>query len=636
MIKRFSLRLRIFLLFAALAGGGVAALIAGLYYGFHKQGSSGSPDALIIGGIVAGLAFAALTMWIWLLFDDNIAKPVERLAAALRTRTHASITTELDLAPARYLGDLGPAAHEIICTLNKTRQSLERSTAVETAELVYEKALLETLLVDIAAGVLMCSAAHQLVFYNVRAATLIGGLDADATPGLNRSLFEYLHPAPIQAAYSRLRSIGALDAATDILCATQATGTTLLARMRLLPSHRDETTPGYMLTLHNNATLSLQGWEQPFMSPTHQALWTVHASDLASALEAQLNAKGFSLQHHTENLILRCNGFQLISLLDSLVRHVAVQGPGLSMEIIPEGAGALVRLEWNGAPVAGEDVQKILSLDLDIHPAGTTVQTVLGSHATNLEAFSPAPGRAGLRMNIPDARLAQVRAPEIAHALVYDFELLFKNQNTDLSDTHIEDLTYVVFDTETTGLHPDEGDKVIQIAAVRIVNGRLVQTEVFNTLVNPGRQIPQSSTKVHGITDYMVATAPKMDVVARKFHQFVKGAVLVAHNAPFDMAFLRQQEEEIGCRFDNPILDTVLLSAVVFGQSEHHSLDALSHRLGVTITEEDRHTAIGDATATAEVFLKLVPALKARGLETFGDVLAEVRKQRRLLKDLNA
>jgi DNA polymerase-3 subunit epsilon len=101
------------------------------------------------------------------------------------------------------------------------------------------------------------------------------------------------------------------------------------------------------------------------------------------------------------------------------------------------------------------------------------------------------------------------------------------------------------------------------------------------------------------------------------------------------MAFLRRREVELGVRFDNPILDTVLLSAVVFGQHEAHSLDALTHRLAITIPEEARHTAIGDTIATADAFLKMLPMLRGKKLTTFGDVLTEVRRHGRLLKDLN-
>ena len=140
---------------------------------------------------------------------------------------------------------------------------------------------------------------------------------------------------------------------------------------------------------------------------------------------------------------------------------------------------------------------------------------------------------------------------------------------------------------------------------------------------------------MHGVSDSMVVGAPDIVEAGRKFHQFAQGAVLIAHNAPFDMEFLRRQEAAIGVSFDHPVLDTVLLSAVVFGQLEQHSLDALTARLGITIPEEARHTAIGDTVATADAFLKLVPMLRARGLNTFGEVVAEVRKHGRLLKDLN-
>ena len=202
--------------------------------------------------------------------------------------------------------------------------------------------------------------------------------------------------------------------------------------------------------------------------------------------------------------------------------------------------------------------------------------------------------------------------------------------------TPLAELAVVVLDTETTGLLPQEGDEIVQIAALRLVNGRRVEGEVFDTLVDPGRSIPPKATEVHGISEAMVAGAPDVPTALRRFHGFASGSVLIAHNAPFDMEFLRRREGELGMTFDNPILDTVLLSAVVYGKTESHSLDALTHRLGITIPEEARHTALGDTIATAEAFQKLLPMLKAKGLLTFGDVLTEVRKHGRLLKDLNA
>ena len=233
------------------------------------------------------------------------------------------------------------------------------------------------------------------------------------------------------------------------------------------------------------------------------------------------------------------------------------------------------------------------------------------------------------------ARRAVSRPGEIAPAVVYDFDLLSKDRGAAVQDRPLADLTYVVFDTETTGLLPAKGDEIVQIAAVRIVNGRRIEGEVFDTLVNPGRPIPAASTAVHGITDAMVQDAPGVDMVLRRFHKFAEGAVLVAHNAPFDMAFLRRAEPGIGLRFDHPILDTVLLSAMLYGQHEVHSLDALTQRLGIAIPEEARHTAIGDTIATADAFLKLLPMLRGRGLTTFGAVLSDARRHGRLIKDMN-
>jgi DNA polymerase III epsilon subunit len=219
--------------------------------------------------------------------------------------------------------------------------------------------------------------------------------------------------------------------------------------------------------------------------------------------------------------------------------------------------------------------------------------------------------------------------------VVYDFELLARLQAEKISDARLDDLTYVVFDTETTGLLPNQGDEIVQIAAVRIVNGKRVKGEVFDTLVNPGRSIPASSTAVHGVSETMVRDAPNVLQALERFRVFSHGAVLVAHNAPFDMEFLRRRERELGNRFDNPILDTVLLSAAVFGQAETHTLDALVERLGLSIAQGERHTAIGDAVATAEVFLRLKSMLAGKGVNRFGEVLGETRKHRRLLKDLN-
>lgn len=220
-------------------------------------------------------------------------------------------------------------------------------------------------------------------------------------------------------------------------------------------------------------------------------------------------------------------------------------------------------------------------------------------------------------------------APE--RPVTYDFELFAARETADLNETCLADLVFVVFDTETTGLNPLE-DAVVQIGAVRIVNGKIVVGEGFESLVKPPMSIPPRSTDVHGIDDGMVADAPDFADVCDRFHSFARDAVLVAHNAPFDMAFLHRQAQAISVDFDNPVLDTVLLSAVVFGGSAIHTLDAICDRLEITIPDHLRHTAMGDAVATAQALNAMIKILQGRGITTFGAVWKEASKHQRILR----
>jgi DNA polymerase-3 subunit epsilon len=200
---------------------------------------------------------------------------------------------------------------------------------------------------------------------------------------------------------------------------------------------------------------------------------------------------------------------------------------------------------------------------------------------------------------------------------VYDFDLFrTSEQARELADRRLVELTYTVFDTETTGLEPSQGDEILQIGAARIVAGKLRREDSFEQLVNPGRDIPAAGIPIHGIRAEMVADAPTIDRVLPAFHAFAQDTVLVAHNAAFDMRFLQLKESATGIVFDQPVLDTLLLSAVVHPQQASHGLEAIAERLGVTVL--GRHTALGDALVTAEVFLKLIPLLAERGIHTLG------------------
>lgn len=199
----------------------------------------------------------------------------------------------------------------------------------------------------------------------------------------------------------------------------------------------------------------------------------------------------------------------------------------------------------------------------------------------------------------------------------YDFDLFQSSAQTrSLEDRKLSELSYTIFDTETTGLNPAGGDEIIQVGAIRVVNGKLLQQETFDQLVDPFRSIPKESIPIHGIQPEMVVGQPKITEVLPAFHTFVGDTVLVAHNAAFDMRCLQVKEKATGVVFDQPVLDTLLLSAVVHPNQESHRLEAIAGRFNVNIL--GRHTALGDAMATAEVFLHLIPLLEEKGIYTLG------------------
>lgn len=197
----------------------------------------------------------------------------------------------------------------------------------------------------------------------------------------------------------------------------------------------------------------------------------------------------------------------------------------------------------------------------------------------------------------------------------FDFSLLHAmDAASALDDLPLAELAYTVFDTETTGLRPSEGDEIIQIGATRIVAGRMLAGESFDQLIDPQRALDPASARIHGITPDMLAGQPVAAQVLPEFHAYCADTVLVAHNAAFDLRFLQMKEAALGLRFDHPVLDTLLLSAVVHPHQESHRLEAIAQRLGVPIV--GRHNALGDAMATAEIFLRMIPLLQAQGIHT--------------------
>lgn len=283
---------------------------------------------------------------------------------------------------------------------------------------------------------------------------------------------------------------------------------------------------------------------------------------------------------------------------------------------------------WMGRPIKIEQLKKWENQPVTIGKESVpfTLKEIMGYHHMDIVSY---PGRKETDLSHIRFFMPAFEAPEPirkrnmailpeSRPEFFDFDLFHQlGQHPDLDAKRLDDLTFTVFDMETTGLDINGGDRVVSIGAVRIVNGKLLKDEQFDQLIDPGIPIPKASTTFHGITDDMVAGCPSVEDTLPRFYDFSDETVLVAHNAAFDMRLLQIHERFTGIKFVNPVLDTLLLSAVVHPSSSNHHLEAIAKRLGVRL--HNRHSAMGDALTTATIFLKLLSLLAERGIVTMKD-----------------
>jgi len=182
----------------------------------------------------------------------------------------------------------------------------------------------------------------------------------------------------------------------------------------------------------------------------------------------------------------------------------------------------------------------------------------------------------------------------------------------------IEGLLFCFLDVETTGLYPYFGDRICEIALVRGRTGEAPQ--VFHSLVNPQRPISPGAYAVNGISDEMVRYAPRFEELAQRVLEFLAGAVIVAHNAPFDLGFLKAELSLVGLSLpQNPVVDTLRLSRRCFNFPSH-SLGNIARCLGIAVPEV--HRALSDALTTQEVFRRFLGELRRRGITRLEELLS--------------
>lgn len=363
--------------------------------------------------------------------------------------------------------------------------------------------------------------------------------------------------------------------------------------------------------------------------------------------------------------VLEAERTRLAGVLDALGDGVLVVSPGGRVSLANRAAQVLA-----GEPLLGRDMADVLADATSIRQAAERFR----AGARGAERFALRPRRGGALEGIAtpllegDGRLTGVTivlrqppgeqredagdpvpprrgagfasglgpaGPAPAPPEFYDFSLLDDlGRRLTLDDRMrpLDRLACTVLDVETTGLDPSGGDGIVSVACVRIREGVVRGRETLDVLVDPGRPIPPESARIHGITDDMVAGAPSIEVALPEILRFAQGTVLVGHHVWFDLRFLRRATDRLGLpplTKSHPVLDTRLLSRLVHHHLAGHDLEAVCARLGVVPL--GRHSALGDAMATAEIMVRLVELLHRRGIRTLGDLLAAVEKFRERL-----
>ncbi|MBD5549174.1 MAG: PolC-type DNA polymerase III [Lachnospiraceae bacterium] len=188
---------------------------------------------------------------------------------------------------------------------------------------------------------------------------------------------------------------------------------------------------------------------------------------------------------------------------------------------------------------------------------------------------------------------------------------------------------FVVFDIETTGFSP-VNNRIIEIGAVKVSGGEIA--DKYSTFVNPDVPIPFEIEKLTGINDSMVIDAPSIEEVLPEFLAFCEGAVLVAHNAEFDMSFIKENAMRQNLKREFTYVDTVGIARILLPHQGKHTLDAVAKTMGVSL--ENHHRAVDDAGATAEIFVKFIPMLKENGADTLAKVNAMGESSPDIIKKL--
>jgi len=647
-----------------------------------SEALSGQTATLVLGGLMALAGLVVILGYALGRYPATAA----RLAADTRILLGANPDHRVDQSGPAELRELAAAVNDLAERRRVAEREVAREASAARADVEQERNRLAALMADLDVAVLVCSLGGRVLLYNAAARSLLAD---DPALGLGRSVFGIVDWGLVTHALDRIRDgsaqaqvstalrdgqllhvrltpvrdlagevSGFVIVLEDLTSRQEASGRRDTLLHELIETTRaslasirasveavldypemdlEERSQFVEIAREESQRLGRQVEEWVAGSAAYLGadwlLTDMQGDDLLAVLVREVEREegvATSVDSGMDEIWVRVDSHAIaraaVHLVARLRGRCSVQEVRLSLTRAGRHAGLDVR--WTGSTPDAALFNAWLQEPLTGGTAGT-VQEVVARHDGEIWSSDGPDGSAYVRLLLPLTEAApQPGAPAVpdigSRPELYDFDLFdLPEESLAWQDRKLSDLAYTVFDTETTGFDPAGGDEIVSVGAVRIVNGRLLRHETFERLVDPRRSVPARSVAVHGITADLLRGQPTMEVVLPVFARFAQDTVLVGHNVGFDMSFLRLKEAQTGVRFTQPVLDTLLLDAALHPDHEQHSLEAIAGRLGVGVV--GRHTALGDALMTGEVFVRLLTLLQQRGIQTLGEALAAAR-----------
>ncbi len=658
---------------AVLAAAGLTALVV----------SGADPLALAV------LAVAAVAGLVVVLARalSRATLSARRLAADTLVMADANPAGRLDPKTAGDLAGLADAVNRLADRRETAEREVADQVEVARRDMEAERNRLAALMEQLTVAVIVCNVEGRILLYNPAARSLVGD---DAPLGLGRSVFGIVDRGLIAHAYDRLASGSEpVQTATTLrgeqlfrvrvaLVREQDSGASSgfvlvledLTRQVRASDQRErllrrltESTRGSLgsmraavesvldfpdLTSAERASFleivreeadtlgrRVEEWagEAAYLGDD-RVLTDIAGGDLLDVLQRELARVGVvaTTSPSEDDLWVRADSHAVAQAVAHLATRLRDRDGVVELSLAVAGVGrhGQVDASWSGSAPSASVVEGWLDEPLS-EGGSATVRDVAERHGAEVWCGNGAGGSAYLRVLLPraadDGRPTVVgpRPETSSRPEFYDFDLFTpRPQSQGWDDRRLEDLSFTVFDTETTGLDPVGGDRIVSIGAVRVVNGRVLRQETFEQLVQPHRSVPQASTAIHGITSEMLQGQPTITEVLPLFSRFAEDTVLVGHNVSFDLQFVKLSDAPAGVGLSQPALDTLLLDAALHPDHEDHTLEAIAARLGVSVI--GRHTALGDALLTADIFVGLLSLLRRRGIGTLGEAIEAARE----------